>query len=49
MFIGYDMLSQSCKNATIRYDGAMPYQYQREPSTPDEATRLANACRTHEE
>lgn len=27
----------------------MPYQYKREPLTPDEATRLANACRTHEE
>ena len=27
----------------------MPYQYKREPLTPDEANRLANACRTHEE
>jgi integrase/recombinase XerD len=27
----------------------MPYQYKREPLTPDEANRLANACRIHEE
>lgn len=27
----------------------MPYQFKREPLTQDEATRLANACRTHEE
>jgi integrase/recombinase XerD len=27
----------------------MPYQYKREPLTADEATRLANACQTHEE
>jgi integrase/recombinase XerD len=27
----------------------MPYQYKREPLTPDEANRLANACQTHEE
>lgn len=27
----------------------MPSQDKREPLTPDEATRLANACRTHEE
>ncbi len=27
----------------------MPYQYKREPLTQDEATRLANACDTHEE
>lgn len=27
----------------------MPYQYKREPLMPDEATRLANACQTHEE
>ena len=27
----------------------MPYQYRREPLTPDEANRLANACQTHEE
>src|SRR5919205_21425 len=25
------------------------YQYKREPLTPDEANRLANACQTHEE
>ncbi len=27
----------------------MPYQFKREPLTQDEANRLANACRTHEE
>jgi integrase/recombinase XerD len=27
----------------------MPYQYKREPLTPDEANHLANACQTHEE
>ena len=27
----------------------MPYQFKREPLTQDEATRLANACRTHYE
>jgi integrase/recombinase XerD len=27
----------------------MPYQYKREPLTPDEANRLVNACQTHEE
>jgi integrase/recombinase XerD len=27
----------------------MPYQYKREPLTPDEANRLANVCETHEE
>lgn len=27
----------------------MPYQYKREPLTPDEANRLASACGTHEE
>lgn len=27
----------------------MPYQYKREPLTQDEANRLANACKTHEE
>jgi integrase/recombinase XerD len=27
----------------------MPYQYKREPLTPDEATRLANACDHHAE
>ena len=27
----------------------MPYQFRREPLTQDEANRLANACRTHEE
>ena len=27
----------------------MPYQYRREPLTPDEANRLANACQTREE
>ena len=27
----------------------MAYQYKREPLTPDEANRLANACQTHEE
>jgi len=27
----------------------MPYQYKREPLTQDEATRLANACTSHEE
>ena len=27
----------------------MRYQYKREPLTADEATRLANACHTHEE
>lgn len=27
----------------------MPYQYKREPLTQDEATRLANACASHEE
>ncbi len=27
----------------------MPYQFKREPLTQDEATRIANACRTHEE
>ena len=27
----------------------MPYQYKREPLTLDEANRLANACKTHEE
>ena len=27
----------------------MPYEYRREPLTPDEANRLANACQTHEE
>src|SRR5439155_7155058 len=27
----------------------MPYQYKREPLTPDEANRLASACETHEE
>jgi len=27
----------------------MRYQYKREPLTPDEANRLANACQTHEE
>jgi integrase/recombinase XerD len=27
----------------------MPYQYKREPLTADEATRLANACQTHQE
>jgi integrase/recombinase XerD len=27
----------------------MPYQYKREPLTPDEANRLANACQSHEE
>jgi len=27
----------------------MPYQYKREPLTPDEANRLASVCETHEE
>lgn len=27
----------------------MPYQYKREPLTQDEATRLAQACKTHED
>src|ERR1041385_1425539 len=27
----------------------MAYQYKREPLTTDEANRLANACKTHEE
>ena len=27
----------------------MPYQFKREPLTQDEATRLANACATHDE
>ena len=27
----------------------MPYQYKREPLTPDEPNRLASACETHEE
>jgi integrase/recombinase XerD len=27
----------------------MPYQFKREPLTQDEATRLANACQTHQE
>ncbi len=27
----------------------MSYQYKREPLTPDEANRLANACKTHDE
>lgn len=27
----------------------MPYQYKREPLTPDEANRLANTCQSHEE
>ncbi len=27
----------------------MPYQYKREPLTPDEANRLASACETHQE
>ena len=27
----------------------MRYQYKREPLTGDEATRLANACNSHEE
>jgi integrase/recombinase XerD len=27
----------------------MCYQYKREPLTSDEANRLANACKTHEE
>ena len=27
----------------------MPYQFKREPLTQDEATRLANACTTHDE
>jgi integrase/recombinase XerD len=27
----------------------MPYQYKREPLTPDEANRRANACQTHQE
>src|SRR5437867_273835 len=27
----------------------MAYQYKREPLTPDEANRIANACKTHEE
>jgi integrase/recombinase XerD len=27
----------------------MPYQYKREPLTPDEANRLASACETHPE
>jgi integrase/recombinase XerD len=27
----------------------MPYQYKREPLTPDEANRLAAACETHQE
>ena len=27
----------------------MPYQYKREPLTPDEANRLASACTSHEE
>jgi integrase/recombinase XerD len=27
----------------------MRYQYKREPLTPDEANRLANACQTHAE
>ncbi len=27
----------------------MPYQFKREPLTPDEANRLANACESHEE
>ncbi len=27
----------------------MPYQYKREPLTADEANRLADACKTHEE
>ena len=37
------MLSQS----VIVHD--MPYQYKREPLTPDEANRFANACKTAEE
>ena len=28
---------------------SMPYQFRREPLTQDEATRLANACTTHDE
>ena len=27
----------------------MPYQYKREPLTPDEANRLANACEHYRE
>ncbi len=27
----------------------MSYQYKREPLTPDEANRLANTCKTHDE
>jgi integrase/recombinase XerD len=27
----------------------MPYQYKREPLTPDEANRLASVCETHQE
>ena len=27
----------------------MPYQFRREPLTQDEANRLANACKEHEE
>ncbi len=27
----------------------MSYQYKREPLTPDEANRLANSCKTHDE
>ena len=27
----------------------MPYQYKRDPLTPDEANRLASACETHQE
>jgi integrase/recombinase XerD len=29
------------------YNRRMPYQFKREPLTPDEATRLANACQSH--
>jgi integrase/recombinase XerD len=31
------------------YNGRMPYHCKREPLTPDEATRLANACQSHPE
>jgi hypothetical protein len=31
------------------YNLRMPYQFKREPLTQDEATRLANACQSHQE
>jgi integrase/recombinase XerD len=31
------------------YNWRMLYQFKREPLTQDEATRLANACQSHQE